>query len=161
MAFRSLYHFSLLSGRGIARIQGRASLSNLLDFLNLRAQATESTITDESSNRFKQDTPHANKGLPTGGMVLPSGLCVCANQMSTHCMLVRDLRTYLRSRRLDRMACKLFCIESFVKQCKSVHSVAKGRITSCCTWTVHPSLPITFNSAAPPFTPQNDEHASE
>ena len=42
---------------------------DLLNFLNLRAQATESTTTDGSNKRLKHDAPYTKTDFATGGTV--------------------------------------------------------------------------------------------
>ena len=43
---------------------------DLLEFLNLRAQATESSLLEHSNRRMKHDTPQSRKNLAGGGPVL-------------------------------------------------------------------------------------------
>ena len=80
---------------------------DLLDFLNLRAQATESTITDGSNKGLKHDTPYTRKGSLLEEWwhhMLPTLICLlvnvfCVNLISTHCMPVHDLKTCLKKQR--------------------------------------------------------------
>ena len=72
-----------------------------LDFLNLCAQVTESTITDGSNKRLKHDAPYTKRALlleERWHHMLPIPVCLlvnvfCANLISTRCMLVHGLKT--------------------------------------------------------------------
>ena len=116
--------------------EGVPHYQSLLEFLNLRAQATESTIADTCSGdkRPRHDASYAKKGFVTGRTVashaisadLSSGQCILCKP-SKHplyvCPQFREMPheskiTVIKS---NGLCMNCFSSNHFVKQCKSVH----------------------------------------
>ena len=104
----------------------------LLDFLNLRAQASESSITEGSNKKPRHDT-HLRKGYAPSGSVAShaahtepySSPCI-AYLASFHCMHVLPSKTCNNENKVATLKSNNLCVNCFssnhfVKQCKSVH----------------------------------------
>ena len=65
---------------------------DLLEFLNLRAQTTESTITDGNSKRVTHARPYAKKTSSTGGTV--ASHATSADSTPSQCILCKPNTPY-------------------------------------------------------------------
>lgn len=157
--------------------EGVPHYQDLLDFLNLRAQATESTIADSSSKRLKDDAPYVKRGFSAGRTVashatntdLPSGQCFLCKP-DKHplyaCPRFKEMphEAKIATVRSNGLCMNCFASNHFVKQCKSVHRCKRCQRPHHTLLHVD-STPVnstpasvtsqTINPAAPPFTPQS------
>ena len=116
--------------------EGVPHYQSLLEFLNLRAQATEPTIADtcSSDKRPRHDTSYAKKGFVTGRTVashaisadLSSGQCILCkpNKHPLYaCPQFRDMphKSKITVIKSNGLCMNCFSSNHFVKQCKSVH----------------------------------------
>ena len=157
--------------------EGVPHYQDLLDFLNLRAQATESTITDSSNKRLRHDASFTKRGFSTGGTVashatntdLPYGQCILCKP-DKHplyaCAQFKGMshEAKIATIRSNNLCMNCFASSHFVKQCKSVHRCKRCQRPHHTLLHVDStpinSTPIsvtsqTINPAAPPFTPQS------
>ena len=146
---------------------------NLLEFLNLRVQATESTITDGNSKRVTHAIPYAKKTSSTGGMVashatnadsIPSQCILCKPDKHPlyACPRFEDMphEAKIATIKSNGLCINCFASNHFVKQCKSVHCCKRCQRLHHMLLHVD-STPVNstvisqvMNPAAPPFTPQ-------
>ena len=150
---------------------------DLLDFLNLRAQATESTVADTSNKRLKHDTPCTKKGFTPGGAV--ASHATSTDLSSSQCILCKPNKhplyacprfkempheSKIATIKSNGLCMNCFASNHFVKQCKSVHRCKRCQKPHHMPLHVDntsvSSTPVsvtsqTINPTAPPFTPQN------
>ena len=107
---------------------------DLLEFLNLRAQATESSLIDHGNKRVKHDTPQSRKNLTSGGSVVsyaanaestPNRCIVCKSEKHP-LYACSKFRNMPHDDKMSTLRPNGFCMNClgpnhFVKQCKSVH----------------------------------------
>ena len=107
---------------------------DLLKFLNLRAQATESSLVDHSNKRVRHDTPQSRKNLTSSGSVVsyaastestPNKCVVCKSEKHPlyACSKFRDMPHDEKVSTLRANGLCMNCLgpNHFVRQCKSVH----------------------------------------
>ena len=141
---------------------------DLLQFLNLRAQATESSLLDKKS---KHDVSQSRKNFPSGGSVLSyatnaeliSNRCVvCKSERHPlyACPKFRDMPhdEKLSTLRANRLCMNCLGPKHFVKQCKSVHKCKTCQKPHHTLLHVNDanSTPVsqTLNPTASAFSPQ-------
>ena len=157
--------------------EGVPHYHDLLDFLNLRAQATESTIADSNSKKLKHDTPYQKKGYVTGGAVASHAantdlspnqciLCKPDKHPLYACPWFKEMphEAKIATVKSNGLCMNCFASNHFVKQCKSVHRCKRCQRphhtllhvdgTSISSTPVSVAPP-PINSAAHPFTPRD------
>ena len=107
---------------------------DLLDFLNLRAQASESSLTDHSSRRPKHDTSNVKKVSTNGGFI--ASFAANSEPSSSQCILCKlekhplyacsQFRNMSHDEKVSTLKSNRLCMNClgpnhFVKQCKSLH----------------------------------------
>ena len=107
---------------------------DILEFLNLRAQATESSIAEHSNKRLKHDSHLNRRNFTSGGAILscaanaesPPNRCVVCKAEKHPLYACPQFRDMSHDNKVSALKANGLCMNClgpnhFVKQCKSVH----------------------------------------
>ena len=129
---------------------------DILDFLNLRAQATESTLVDSGTKKSNPKKGYVASHVAHSNT---SGQCVvCKDKHPLYaCPRFKDMDhdSKLAILKTNRLCLNCFSSNHFVKQCKSVHRCKQCQKQHHTLLHTDSATPPTMNPSAPPFKPQN------